>query len=208
MARPLIRTLDQLRARCEVIPEAGCWIWMGAVRDDGYGAVSGDYPTRTAHRLAKMLAGADVPARMHVCHRCDTPLCVNPNHLFVGTAFDNMADMTRKGRRRTGINWTSRDRCENGHAYLPGSYFVDVRHNARICRHCRALADGRHRARNGLARLFQFVDNHTGETIDVYARTEDRALRSLCHRFYRAEIASAEIVAALASQIVDAAARH
>lgn len=77
----------------------GCWEWSGA-RVEGYGSfyVRPGLSVK-AHRAAWMLAaGGDVPVGMMLCHRCDNPACVCPEHLFPGTARDNLRDASRKGR--------------------------------------------------------------------------------------------------------------
>lgn len=82
-----------------------CWIWFGSKDGKGYGAYpAGKLPGRKtqrkigAHRLAYALAFGPFDPVLFVLHRCDTPLCVNPNHLFLGTNKDNIEDMRRKGR--------------------------------------------------------------------------------------------------------------
>lgn len=77
----------------------GCWLWTGPCDQRGYGRYyvglgKGQY----AHRLSYELVNGMKPGVMDVCHHCDTPLCVNPAHLFLGTHQDNMADMVAKGR--------------------------------------------------------------------------------------------------------------
>lgn len=82
-------------------PETGCWEWLGARANGGYGLFAVQNPRRiTAHRYSWELHNGPIPAGMHVLHHCDNPPCVNPAHLFLGTASDNMRDMLAKGRGR------------------------------------------------------------------------------------------------------------
>lgn len=75
-----------------------CLIWNGAVMKDGYGNIYHEGKYWRAHRLSYFFEHGEIPAGMYVCHTCDTPLCVNPDHLFLGTCADNLRDMTRKLR--------------------------------------------------------------------------------------------------------------
>lgn len=78
-----------------------CWLWTGATRNFGYGAINagGKYgKAESAHRVSWLIHFGEIPADLCVCHHCDNPLCVNPNHLFLGTRTDNNHDMQRKGR--------------------------------------------------------------------------------------------------------------
>ena len=80
----------------------GCWNWMAALDTRGYGIVSFLGKTTKAHRIAWMMANGAIPQGMEICHKCDNQICVNPNHLFIGTHQDNMRDMTNKGRNIPG----------------------------------------------------------------------------------------------------------
>lgn len=78
-----------------------CIEWTGAKSGDGYGTVSVDGKQKAAHRVAWENANGPIPSGLWVLHKCDNPLCVNPDHLFIGTAKDNTQDCIRKGRRNT-----------------------------------------------------------------------------------------------------------
>lgn len=83
-------------------PTTGCWLWTGNKFNTGYGCVSRDRTSMLAHRVSWTEANGPIPPDAQVCHRCDTPLCVNPEHLFLGTRQDNMDDMVRKNRSQFG----------------------------------------------------------------------------------------------------------
>lgn len=78
----------------------GCWLWRGYVNQRGYGLRANDGGERRVHRYAWCLANGPVPVGKLVCHTCDVRNCVNPAHLFLGSAADNTRDMFRKGRDR------------------------------------------------------------------------------------------------------------
>jgi hypothetical protein len=83
-----------------------CWLWLGA-KTNGYGASCIRGKTTLAHRIAYELATGQIPpSTLDVCHACDVPLCVRPEHLFLGTRRDNVQDMIQKGR----CNWATGDK--------------------------------------------------------------------------------------------------
>lgn len=101
---------DGIRARLMArisVSASGCWEWTGPRLPSGYGHMSNMLYT---HRAAYQLFVGPIPDGMHVCHRCDNPPCCNPEHLFLGTAADNMHDRDAKGRHRGGPNapWRKR----------------------------------------------------------------------------------------------------
>lgn len=90
---------ERLWSRVETIPESGCWFYVGATSvDSKYGHISVRTKSLFAHRASWMAFVGAIPEGMFVCHKCDIPFCVNPDHLFLGTAQDNYEDAKRKGR--------------------------------------------------------------------------------------------------------------
>lgn len=76
-----------------------CWLWTGARARKDYGAVRFQGRQQPAHRVAWQLTFGPIPGGLFVLHHCDNPPCVRPDHLFLGTQADNMADKVAKGRQ-------------------------------------------------------------------------------------------------------------
>lgn len=94
---PLAERIDR---RCEYELNTGCFLWSGARSSKGYGLICIEKKTFLAHRVSYEAHKGAIPAGLILMHKCDTPLCVNPEHLTLGTFKDNSADMVAKGRGR------------------------------------------------------------------------------------------------------------
>ena len=79
----------------------GCHLWTGPLMKNGYGTTNLDSIPILVHRLAYETLVGPISDGLFVCHRCDVRLCINPEHLFLGTQFDNMRDCARKGRNES-----------------------------------------------------------------------------------------------------------
>jgi hypothetical protein len=93
---------ERLEYLSERVTESGCQIWTAHVSKKGYGRIGVNNKVMMAHRVAYEVANGAIPKGMAVCHRCDVPSCINPNHLFLGTFYENSMDMVKKGRHKHG----------------------------------------------------------------------------------------------------------
>jgi hypothetical protein len=122
----------------------GCWGWCGSIGNSGYGRLKVNRQLMQAHRYSFILNRGEIPLGFLVCHSCDNPLCTNPDHLFLGTSADNMADKVAKGRQPNGQQiWTNKltkeqilaVRKEPGrHADIAAKYGLDRSYVSKIKR--------------------------------------------------------------------------
>lgn len=93
---------DRLERNYIPEPNSGCWLWLASENPRGYGQVWDIDEGRAivAHRASYKVFVGPIPEGARVLHKCDTPLCINPDHLFLGTQQDNLLDMATKGRGR------------------------------------------------------------------------------------------------------------
>jgi len=76
----------------------GCWLWTAGKNNRGYGQFRRMRKNTLAHRYSYLISVGEIPVGVFVLHKCDTPLCVRPSHLWLGSQKDNMTDCAQKGR--------------------------------------------------------------------------------------------------------------
>lgn len=108
-------------------PDLGqCWIWTSGRLGKGYGSFRWlNQQTTGAHRVAWEIEHGESPGELHVLHRCDNMLCVNPAHLFLGTNHENVLDMHAKGRAKHGNNPPRGD--DHPHRKLSAAAVLEIR---------------------------------------------------------------------------------
>ena len=148
---------DLERFNSKYIPEpmSGCWIWITHNNEHRYGVFQisiskGKQKSILAHRYSwEIFNNKKIPKGLCVLHKCDTPECINPRHLFIGTQQENIKDMHLKKRHVKAYTYKQkkekiikekkvRTHCDKGHEYIEGSYyFLSKRRQCKKCTYLR-----------------------------------------------------------------------
>ncbi len=153
--RPRTPAVDRFWKRVDKRGPDECWPWAGSRRRLGHGILDvfrdGTLRHVNAHRFSWELVNGAVPTGLHVLHRCDYPPCVNPAHLFLGTAAENQYDKRDKGRARN--QNSGRLVCIRGHWILGENVAWVNGGKCRMCRICMEACQQRSRAKRRVRRL-------------------------------------------------------
>lgn len=129
-----IEAKERFLSRIEKDDKTGCWNWTGSKLKTGYGTFSAKRSTGKcwrAHRFSWIIHGKELVEGLDLCHSCDNRLCVNPDHLWLGTRQENLLDCLRKNRNP---NW-NKTHCKHGHEYTKENTMIRY-DGDRECRTC------------------------------------------------------------------------
>lgn len=116
-------------------PNSGCWLWYKATSMSGYGSMRVGKLMVRAHRLSYQIHHGTILKDLMILHKCNTKLCVNPDHLKAGTHLDNMLDLIKWGKKKNRL----KTHCKNGHEYSEDNTYIKKigRSYGRFCRECK-----------------------------------------------------------------------
>lgn len=129
---------EKFWAKVDKNSSGGCWEFKTKLTT-GYGQIEHRGKVSLAHRVSWEIHVGKIPEGMFVCHRCDNPPCVNPEHLFLGSHSDNMKDMYSKGRGRK-YKRNNKDTCKNGHYRTADNLYIRPDNGLADCVKCRQMA--------------------------------------------------------------------
>jgi hypothetical protein len=166
-------------------PNSGCWLWTGRYGNQGYGTYGGGRRGERvqAHRLVWEVTNGPIPTGLFVLHRCDVRGCVNPAHLFLGTAKDNTRDMMAKGRAHFvgGLHNSRKTHCKYGHPFVPERTSIS-RKGARVCLECARLRESGKRRAKGIRGLPKTHCKHRHAFIDGQVNKRGHRICLECRR--------------------------
>lgn len=117
--------------------EGQCFNWTGTAQERGYGKITlwknKKHITISSHRFIWTYLIGLIPQGLFVCHKCDNPKCVRPDHLFLDTHNGNMQDSVRKNRQRN----IRKTHCSKGHEYSEDNLIIEKYKGGRFQRRCR-----------------------------------------------------------------------
>lgn len=161
--------------RVDLTSTDGCWPWTGSHGTTGYGQLQIGGQKIGAHRRAWELTFGPIPEGMYICHHCDNPPCVRPDHLYVGTASDNNHDAVVRGRRSTrepiqhgracqtrpGVPHLPVEGCRTGrHYWKDGKWVGSRRMRGEMPRDPIAIAVTNNKSAHGRACLIRCGESH------------------------------------------------
>lgn len=156
-----------------------CWLWTAGTDSSGYGVIRYKNKNWKAHRLSLLLFGSGFLEGLDVCHSCDNPTCVNPDHLFSADTSTNMLDMVKKGRHGAGSKTISyeefltlnpqfnkSDQClRKAHNFSDKNtrikYIKRENRFARICRQCQKDSQSKNIIKSKVNSFVRGVENRT-----------------------------------------------
>jgi len=136
-------TAIQRFAKYVTIKHGKCWEWRGHLSKDGYAYFyDGEKHTQANRWLFQQFRTAKLTRHEHLCHTCDNPNCVNPNHLYLGSHTTNMRDAVARGRHF----WANKTHCPQGHEYSVDNTYRSP-DGRRYCLECQRIRDRERKAR-------------------------------------------------------------
>ena len=132
--------LKRFWAKVNKEADNGCWEWTGAISTRGYGQFGVNKIAKSTHRISYIMHKGEIPDGLMICHTCNNPPCINPNHLYAGTGKDNAQQAVADGR----LAPQQKTHCIKGHEFTEENTFLRVRKGrgtTRVCRECKRLSD-------------------------------------------------------------------
>lgn len=148
-------TIEFIESRIARIPFSGCWLWLGAVVESGYGQIDVQGKFVRAHRAVYEVLVGPIPVGAYLLHRCDVPSCVNPSHLYAGDQKRNIQDAIERGRFRAGWHNAEKTHCNRGHELNEENTGYNAKRH-RFCKACHCATVKRYQRRQkeaSIARL-------------------------------------------------------